>query len=250
MKRTVKLLIVLIIIMGLISCNKNGMDSQNTQATITIKLGTNATQLSKSSPYSFSFTDLGGTTFIVTEARINVRHIQFDYPEDSSDKTNQISLNGPFLIDLMTGTSNPEIGVFDVEPGIYKRIDVRLDDAEMVDGLVNATDDLLDNTLVVKGSFNYNANTRNFTLILKFNEDVRFEKPEGISVNEGETKDIILNLKVDDWLSNINITECIDDGDITLEGNGDLIINDDNNNDCNNFEGTIKTNIKNNYDFD
>ncbi len=30
----------------------------------------------------------------------------------------------------------------------------------------------------------------------------------------------------------------------------DLIINDDNNNDCNNFEGTIKTNIKNNYDFD
>lgn len=233
------------------SCSKNGIESQDTQATIAIMLGTNATQLSKTSTDSFSITDLGGTTFTITEARTNVRHIQFDYPEGSSDKANQISLNGPFLINLMTGTSNPEIGAFDVEPGIYKRIDVRLDDTKAIDGLVSSNDDLLDNTMVVKGSFNYASNTNNnFTFILKFNEDVRFEEPSGIYVNEGETKDIILNLKVDEWLSNINITECLDDGDIVLEGSGDLIITDDNNNDCNNFEGTIKTNIKNNYDFD
>jgi len=251
MLRNIQLLIVLIFMMGLMSCSKNVIESKATQATIAVRLGTNATQLSKASTPSFSFTDLGGTTFTITEARINVRHIQFDYPEGNSDNFNQISLNGPFLIDLITGTSNPEIGAFDVEPGIYKRIDVRLDDAEADDGLVSGNDDLLDNTLVVKGSFDYDGNTnRNFTFILKFNEDIRFEEPGGISINEGETKDIILNLKVDEWLSNINITECLDDGDIVLEGSGDLIINDNNNNDCNNFEGTIKANIKNNYDFD
>ena len=233
------------------SCSENGIESQETQATFAISLGTNATQLSKTLHESFSITDLGGTTFTITEARINVRHIQFDYPEGSSENTNQISLDGPFLIDLMMDTSNPEIGAFDVEPGIYKRIDVRLDDTKAVDGLVSPNDDLMDNTLVIKGSFDYDGNTnRNFTFILKFNEDVRFEEPGGISVSEGDTKDIILNLQVDEWLSNINITECIDDGDIVLEGSGNLIINDDNNNDCNNFEGNIKTNIKNNYDFD
>lgn len=121
MQKTVQLVITLFFILGLMSCSENGMKSHDTQATIAIRLGTNTTQLSKTSTDSFSITDLGGTTFTITKARINVRHIQFDYPEGSSDKTNQISLNGPFLIDLMTGTSNPEIGAFDVEPGIYKR---------------------------------------------------------------------------------------------------------------------------------
>lgn len=249
MKTLSKFFITFLLAIGLNSCSDSGTGSKGTNATFTIMLS--ETSLAKVSAGSFTITDVGGTTFTITEARTNVRHIQFDLPEGETDSTNQISLEGPFVIDLMTGTSNPEIDAFEVEPGIYKRIDVRLDDAETKDGLVSPNDDLMDNTLVVKGTFDYDGNaSRNFTFILKFNEDVRFEEPGGISIAEGATKDIVINLKVDEWLQNINITKCLDDGDVALDSNGDLLINDNNGNgDCNSFEQTIKTNIKNNYDF-
>lgn len=249
MQRFFRYLIAVLFLPGLMSCDQGGMDSDGTQATFAIRLKTNTTQAGKTSSASFSITDSGGTTFAITEARTNVRHVQFDFLESSSSSSRQISLNGPFIVDLITGLSNPPINAFDVEPGIYKRIDVRLDDTKASDGLLSGTDDLLDNTLLVKGSFDYDGVAdRNFTFLLKFNEDVRFEVPGGISVNEGEIKDFVLNLVVDEWLNNINITECLDEGDVVLDDNGDLIINDDNG-DCDNFEGAIKTYIKNNYDF-
>ncbi len=262
MKHFFKLLVVFLLIWGIIACTDSGTEPKdNTQAIFTIKLFSDNNPIIKlslnkqPSDTSFYFSDTSGTIFTITEARVNVRHIQFDLPEEDPnsgmDTTNQISIESPFIIDLMSGISTPNIAAFTILPGTYKRIDVRLDDTKAEEGLVDSADVLFDNTLVVKGKFDYDSNpNRNYTIILKFNEDVRFEKPTGISVVENSTTDIVLKLKIDEWFQNIDVTSCLDSGDLLLESTGDLIIDDSNGSGpCQDIEQTLKHNIKNNYDF-
>ncbi len=254
-------LVVFFLIWGITACDDNSTEPKNTtQANFTIKLHSNTNSPPKlssnkqPSDTSFYFEDMSGTLFTINEARVNVRHIQFDLPQDdstSTDTTNQISIDGPLIIDLMTAISVPDIGSFTILPGIYRRIDIRLDDTKADDGLVTPSDILFDNTLVVQGKFDYDGNpNRNYTIILKFNEDVRFEEPAGIHVEESSTTDILLRLIINEWFQGVDITSCLDSGDLTVEPSGDLIIDDSSGSgDCQNIEQTIKNNIKNNYDF-
>ncbi|ODS29709.1 MAG: hypothetical protein SCARUB_05188 [Candidatus Scalindua rubra] len=248
-----KLLLMLSILFFAISCEEENNAIDETLVTFTIKLSSSNILLSKSlAQASFQIADQSGTLFTITESRVNVRHIQFDLPEESdTDSSEKVSLDGPLLIDLITGEITPPLDSFSLETGTYKRIDIRLDDSELEDGLVSGSDPLLDNTMIVEGTFEYDGNSeRQFQLILKFNEDIRFEDPAGIVIDEIETTAMVLNLVVDEWLENIDITSCLDDGDLDLDSNGNLIINDNNGLDCQDIESTIKTNIKNNYDFD
>ena len=200
----------------------------------------------------FSVTDLSGTVFSIKEARASVRNIQFDFPDGVIDSLNEdkISIDGPFVIDLMTGVSTPAIGEFTIEPGLYKRIDVRLDDSKASDGLVDSSDALFENTLVVAGNFDYdNVTGRSYLMVLKFNEDVRFEEPGGILIDEETLNNVVINLLVDEWLQGIDITTCLDDGDLILDNDGNLLIDDSSGGGgCQDIEGIIKSNIKNNFD--
>lgn len=246
----IKLLLILGILLLVYNCEEEKNKIDESPATFTIMLSTSSKLLKMLADTSYLITDLSGTTFNITESRVNVRHIQFDLPEESNaDSTEKVSLDGPFLFDLMTGSVTPPLDSFTLEPGIYKRVDVRLDDSELEDGLVTASDPLLDNTMIVEGTFDYDNNPeRQFQLILKFNEDIRFEDISGVVVPENESTSIVLSLMVDEWLGNIDITSCLDDGDLDLDSNGNLIIDDTNGSDCQDVEGTIKSNIKNNYD--
>lgn len=88
-----------------------------------------------------------------------------------------------------------------------------------------------------------------FVFKLRFNEDIRFEESNGVLVPECADTKILLNFKAEEWLINNNVTKCIDDNNITLENNGDLIIDDNNGNGYyGDFENQIKHNIKNIYD--
>lgn len=243
-----KLLIAIPLTLIFMACEE-ATDESLTKATFKLQLGSSLAKHAESQS-TFPMIDESGTLFTITETRVNVRHIQFDLPEDSdADSSNKISLDGPFLFNLTDGTSTPDITSFSVEPGTYKRIDIRFDDTEALDGLVQSGDPLLDNTMVIKGTFDYDGNAaRNFQLVLKFNEDLRFEEAAGINVDEGQTTDMLLELDVSEWLTGIDITSCLDSGELSLDSNGDLNLDDSNASDCQDIEGIIKDNIKNNYD--
>lgn len=243
-----KLLIAIPMTLIFIACEE-ATDESPTSATFNLKLGSSLAKFAETQS-TFPVTDGSGTVFTITEARVNVRHIQFDLPEGSdADSSSKVSFDGPFLFNLTDGTSTPDIVSFTIEPGTYKRIDVRFDDTEALDGLVQSGDPLLDNTMMIGGTFDYDGNAvRNFQLVLKFNEDLRFEEAAGIVVDEGQTTDMLLELDVSEWLTGIDITSCLDGGELSLDTNGDLILDDSNASDCQDIEGLIKDNIKNNYD--
>ncbi len=158
----------LLFIVSLISASSDDPSSDNPtapagdgKATFSMRLSSSTGSTSKSTSSFATFdtiffvTDLSGTEFSIKEARMGVRHIQSDFTDGASDTLpeDKISTDGPFVINLMTGESTPDRGEFTIEPGLYKRIDVRLDDSKASDGLVDSNDALFENTLVITGNF-------------------------------------------------------------------------------------------------
>lgn len=231
----------------LVACSSTEEDTG-----VTFKLGltdgTVSSKMARAAGDAQTFTDVGGTSFTITTARVNIRHIEFDHADENADSTdNKVKITGPFVYDLINQTSSPAISVIDLPTGTYKRIDIRLDDAEVSDGVVTATDQLAENTMYIAGTYGADANS--FEFLLEFNEDIRFEDATGISVDVTTATDMLLTLDVTDWLDGINITQCIEDDEVVVDSDGALLVDDNNSGgNCSDMEGTIKTNIKNSYD--
>ena len=189
-----------------------------------------------------TFTDAGGTTFTATEARINVRHIQMD-----STDGDQVSIDGPLVFNVLTGTASGGVADFAAKKGTYKRVDVRIDDSNVTDGILDPADPLVGNSLYITGTHDYGTGG-NFTLVLKFNEDIRFEDPNGVEITDDGSA-VLLSLNMAEWMTGVNITTCLET-DITVDINGDFVIDDNSpaSGACNAIEGDIKSNMKNNYD--
>jgi hypothetical protein len=203
--------------------------------------------------------DAQGTALTVQAARAYLRHIQLDLPTgtpcdslgDSDDglvaplscEADKLTIEGPFVIDLLERTSDPSLQDLRLPELTYTRVDVRFDDADPEDGLVDEADPLAESTLLVQGEFEYQAATTTYTVLLDFNEDARFESPEGIRVTDEEVSTLLLSLDVARWFSALPITQCLDAGDLVVDG-GHVDLNDDQGGACGALENELKDAIK------
>ena len=193
-------------------------------------------------------TDAGGIVFTLHEARINVRHIELDRLDSTAiDSTETVTFEGPYVFDLLRQTATPEWVPVEIPEGLYKRMDIRVDDAETVDGLLMEGDPLLGNSIYVSGLFSYEErDDRQFEISFQFNEDIRFENDEGVSLSREFSRQLQAYLVVQDWFTGTNIAACLMNGDMELDTAGNLSINDDNaRGQCAEVENHIKTNMKN-----
>jgi len=187
--------------------------------------------------------DATGALFAIESASAVVRHIRIDLPEeldcedieDDDDATcaeDTVEITGPFEIDLVTGISTPPLEAIELPLGDWKRVDVRLDDGE---------GDVLDgNTLVASGIASLDSGDTPFELALKFNEDVRFEDPDGISFGGGDA--VLLGLDAGSWFADVPLAECAEDED--LEFSGDTLMIEDGDGSCSDVENAIKEAMK------
>lgn len=214
-------------------CFDNTVDSLsgNTTTSLIIKADNNITRSTK----TIELTDIAGNNFTLTEARIGVRHVEFEMDNDSSYK-----IEGPFIVDLLTGSATPEIKTTDIPIGTYHRIDIRIDDTDENFPMITQDDSLYNYSLYAKGEYN----NKEFIIKLKFNEDVRFDFASPVSIVDLILNKFVLTLKVSDWFSQIDLSECLND----IDDNEILIIGDKENS-CNEVEGALKETIKNLYDF-
>jgi len=197
------------------------------------------------SDLGLSATDAQGTQLSLTLAQINVGKIEFDAPGTKpcaeADFSNsglsvrcdgaKIRIEGPILVDLMTGTSQPSLENLVIPAGIYKRIDVRFE--QLKGG---------DVTLTASGEIAYRQMPTPYDLALKFNEDARFESPGGITITEDAGEQVLLELDVRRWFSALPLTDCLDDGDLMIEG-GRIAIRDKGSK-CGMVEAALKDAIK------
>ena len=102
----------------LIGCKNSEETAAN--SSLNMQLANNSTSLKASGAYSaaiapVTFND-NTTTFTITEARMHVRDIIFD--TSNTDVVGATStVNGPYVMDLLSGTASPSNVAFDLPTG-------------------------------------------------------------------------------------------------------------------------------------
>lgn len=203
-----------------------------------------------------------GTEYSLTQARVNLRDVRLRLPAgmtcedvdgstltgascDSGDDVPaepEIRVDGPFVVDLMTGAA-PGLGAVLVPDLAYTRVDYRVDDADPDDGVVPASDPLSELSLLVDASFESASGPAELQLRLSINEDLRVEFPGGIAVGTGER--ILIGFDVSRWLTGTGIGACLGNGELSVVDGAVLV---DEESGCDGVDEAIKENIKEGLD--
>lgn len=197
---------------------------------------------------AFLLTDRGGSRFTLRTAQVNVGLVKFKLPDGikctpdlvPSCELDGLKMEGPFLVDLMAGASLPPFPEFRAPHGTYRKIEVRL---EALHPAKDAPDTALKgHSMILSGSFAYRGrDDRSFKILLDFDETAIFETGSA-TVQERPLNRLLLSLDVDAWLSQADITRCLDDGSLVMDAAGNLRIDKDNT--CDGLEKVIKDGVK------
>lgn len=205
---------------------------------------------------ALTFRSSDGMTFTLTEARIHLKDIRLDLPQGTrcrevsgllegasckgNDSSGTVLVPGPIIVDLMTGTTTPDLSGLRLPAGNYKRIDFRLEEARANE--VASGEPLVGYSLLVKASFTQDGTPNTLDLKLKFNEDARFESPNDVAVDAEAP--LLALLQPQTWLDGLPVATCLSQGDLQISSNV-LAIDDRAKGDCGDAENRVKTNIKN-----
>lgn len=220
-------------------------------------------------PAGLAMADQDGTVFVMDTARASVKDIEIELPEgmeceDSEDDIasdlltcesvdDSFAIKGPFVLDLIAGTSTPDISAVGLPSGTYSHVAVKFEEAEVEDGLVLAEDPLAGHTIYLSGTFKFDPNDageteKTFELLLKFSEEAEFANVAGATIDSLAADDLILSLDVASWFSALPITSCITNGDLQVVDNHLMI--SDATGDCQNLEDSLKEAIKGSAELD
>lgn len=199
---------------------------------------------------ALTITDAAGTEFTLTGARVVIGKVKFT-SADTSDSAMEVDseISGPILADLLAGTMSPDPGSLVIASGTYSEIKVGIEKVTEEMGLVDASDPLNDNSMHIQGSWVESDILRTFSMAIKFDEELRFENPEGIAIDSSSSQQIRISLNATQWLSDIDFTACLHEEEMGFPAEGTLYINDDNaKGACDLIEELVKKNIKNHYE--
>lgn len=198
---------------------------------------------------SFSVPDAGGTVFTIRKAFVNIDGVRIRLPDGETCEhasgvvceSGDIRLPGPFISDLMTGVATPAIDSFTVPAGNYMRVELRLE--AMLPGAPTPEPALEGHSMFIAGNFDYAGKAdRIFSIALDFNEATPIESGTGMTVQDSGVTRMLVLLKVDDWLANTNITQCLNDKTLALDSAGNLAIDKDHT--CGNIDQMLRDGIR------
>ena len=200
--------------------------------------------------------DASGVTFTIDKAIARVRHVELQLPDDGDcnaaqaatvdDSSNgasdaecaddKIRFHGPWTVDLLSDDVAGFVGGY-VPHGHYKRMHVRLEPTKAAGAGLP-----YDATLLVEGSFPHDGQAQRFRMTLKFNEDIRFDAADGLTISGAEAIELLTTLTPAQWFKTLPLSACAADGDIDQDG--DVWLLDDGDNQCSGLETHIKQVLK------
>lgn len=168
---------------------------------------------------------------------------------DGASGEDEIRFEGPFTVDLLTGLSTPSLDNLAVPPGTYKRVDLRVDDLQAED--TTQSSELVGHSLIAYGTYTTDTATP-VRLALKFNEDIRFETPDGFTISETGGTDIVASINSQNWFAGVGaaIAACLTEkeDDALIGGVLNFDESDDNATECGEVEELLKESFKNSGD--
>ncbi len=176
-----------------------------------------------------------------------------DMEHGSEEIESEIKIQGPFVFDLLTGASTPDLGALTIPSGVYREVEIKIEKRETPSGTPITDPNLEGNSIYVEGAFtDGSAVDHDFVLALEIDEELEIESEVGFNVLEQSANTVVAGLNVDAWFSGIDLQACVDSGDFPLDSNGDLQLRDDDEltgqNVCENLEETVEDNIKTSFE--
>lgn len=161
---------------------------------------------------TLTIADSLGAAVTLTGLQARVKSISFPLPdsltcpevEDLPCAENERTLAGPFVIDLLTGTSVPDIGRFRIPAGLYRKIDIKLSEPNDT-----ATSQEPDGLIVTGRLGAAGAGGKAFVISLGV-EALDFDNPEGLLLSADTVNTVALSLTADAWFKDVALSACVE----------------------------------------
>lgn len=155
----------------------------------------------------------------------------------------KIKVTGPFVFDLVKGTSTPSLSDIVIPSGAYRKIEFRFGAACSLGG---------ETTIVLNGSMMDSSSVEHpFAMNLEYDDDFKIESPTDIQVLEDQANSVFASIILNNWFASVDFVGCIDDGDL-VETSGVIEINKDTvaTGSCDNIYEDIMDGIKDSMEFE
>ncbi len=154
--------------------------------------------------------------------------------EDAADaleaeKDPDVRWKGPYVYDLVSGKITPELPTATVFDGSYHRIQFQLKADR------DSADQLLNNSVFIKGSTQIDGKATEFTFALGHSEKIRLKTSEGIKVGTDGKNILTIAFQPDKWFTNVDFSKA------KANGLGLVVIDNQSNPE---IFAAIKSNIK------
>lgn len=139
--------------------------------------------------------------------------------EDGATVTkSKIKVAGPFLFDLVKGTSTPSLADIAIPSGSYRETEFRFGPVCDMGG---------ETTITLNGTMLDSSTVAHpFELKLEYEEELEIDSPTDVQVLEGQVNGLFASIILDNWFAAVDFVGCIDDGDL-VETLGVIEINKD-----------------------
>lgn len=154
-----------------------------------------------------------GLTF--TEVKVGVSELEFETDLENSDEdisgesdSEEVEFEGPYTVDLIHGTSDPDFGLADVTGGMYDEIEIELAPV-MADG----------NSIFI--SFTYDGKTYEFSTTEEI--EIEIEDLGGYTIDGNALINMLVLINLDSLFAGVDLSMAVADED------GVIRINDSSN---------------------
>lgn len=114
--------------------------------------------------------------------------------DDLAGDNDKIRLNGPFVVDLLTGTSTPSLADLTLPSGMVREIKVKL------------------SHLTVAGTVDVGGTPTPFNIDSSIDKDIEYSDLSGFEISEAvSVNEIILSFDVAKWLAGVDLAACAAD---------------------------------------
>jgi hypothetical protein len=210
MNRISRFSAIAIITMAFVSCSKTSNDTG-----IALTIAGSTTSGSLSTAKSLSTATEG---FTIDEALLGIKNIEIgteaehfsDVVDDKGGAKHETDYSDTYLIDLLTGTSTPEIGFKDFTPGVYNKFEAET--AGIIPG---------NKSISIKGSFT-DAQSVEYTFEFSTTSELKFEfeSASGFELIEGNVLDLLMQVNIPGIFAGIDFSKA------TKNESNIIIIND------------------------
>jgi hypothetical protein len=127
-----------------------------------------------------------------------------DNDHDGEDDNEEIEFEGNFVVDLISGTSNPDFGLADLAPGIYEEMEIEM--GPILEG---------GNTIFV--AFNYVPDGTTDTVYVEYSDsheiEFELESEAGFSIDAGTVNRMLILINLDALFASVDLSSATADND-------------------------------------